>query len=107
MESVDSIYDSVNVVVVIVAILAATFVLIARRSVLARDLKALYLAVLAFATMWLVLFSANLWVSLNEFVYRYYFPLYAAVFLLVAGATTEATALVRRWAASEDGTGRR
>jgi hypothetical protein len=36
---------------------------------------------------WTILFTANLWVSMNGFSARYYFPIFAAWLFLVAGAS--------------------
>ena len=44
-------------------------------------------AVVILAAAWTILFTANLWVSLNGFSARYYFPVYGAWLFLVAGAS--------------------
>jgi hypothetical protein len=49
-----------------------------------------------FGLAWLVIFSANRWVEINLFYYRYFFPLYAAGMLVAAGATAEVVALAQR-----------
>lgn len=64
-----------------VAILASTW---RRRS---RQALVACVGVVFLSTGWTMLFTANLWVSLNGFSARYYFPVYAAWLFLVAGAS--------------------
>lgn len=64
-------------------------VLVARRRELGRSLIAAYLLCPVVGLMWIVLFSANAWVEMNIFFFRYFFVAYAAGLLLLAGAVTE------------------
>ena len=70
-------------------VIAATAVVVLAVTWRRRSKQALVacVAVAVFAAAWTAIFTANLWVSLNGFSARYYFPVYGAWLFLVAGAS--------------------
>jgi hypothetical protein len=80
----------------VAAVLAAGCALVIAARVRAWPVRhrVLYVFAAGFGAGWLLLFTANEWVSINAHAYRYFFPLYAVGMLLVAAAVAEVVALV-------------
>jgi len=57
-------------------------------------LRIAYIGAPIYGLLWLALFSGNEWVEMNLYYGRYFFPVYAAGFFIVAGAMAELVGLV-------------
>lgn len=85
----DRIVGSLRVTRTALALSLASAVLVARWNSLSGRLRVAYVAVPTFGLVWTVVFSGNLWVGMNLHGFRYFFPLYGAIFFLITGAITE------------------
>ncbi len=63
--------------------------LVVRRKRFDPSLRWTYVLSTVIAIVWVVLFSANRWVEINDFRFRYHFTAYAAGFFIVAGTVAE------------------
>jgi hypothetical protein len=90
-----NITDAIHVVPAALVGALAIGVLVARRRSFDPTLRWAYVLTAPIAAGWVLLFTANQWVEINLFSFRYYFPAFAAGFFVVSGAVTEALA----WAA--------
>lgn len=84
-----SIADSTDRVLALLVGSACVVLLVARRRHLDRSLRLAYAVCPVVAVLWVAIFSANAWVEMNVFLFRYYFVAYAAGLLVLAGAVTE------------------
>jgi hypothetical protein len=94
----NSIVDSTNRWFVCVVALAVVSVLVVRWRTFDTELHRTYVVAPLIALGWLLLFATNRWVEINLFLYRYFFPVYAAGLLAVAGAVAEVVAWCARLA---------
>jgi hypothetical protein len=74
--------------------LACIAILGLRWRALPTRLRIAYIGAPIYGLLWLALFSGNEWVEMNFYYGRYFFPVYAAGFFIVAGATAELVGLV-------------
>lgn len=84
---------SVRFVPAALVVIAGVALLIARRATLPPRLRRAYVGAPVFGIVWLVVFSGNRWVEINLVLPRYFFPLYGAMLLVIAGAVAEVVAI--------------
>lgn len=86
--------ESVDVPIALVCCLGSLLVLVATRDGWRRTAMTSYAIGAAIAITWTALFCANGWVEINQFTFRYFFPVYALGLFVLAAAVSELTALV-------------
>ncbi len=91
--TLENLGTAVTTLWVLAIIALALLVLVLRRKQLTPRLRIAYVATPLFGLAWLFLFSANLWVELNLFMPRYFFPTVAACVFVTTGAMLELAAM--------------
>jgi hypothetical protein len=87
--SFDRISGSMNFRLALCVVAAAVVVLALRWRNIDRRHQITLVGAVAFGTGWTVLFTGNEWVAANLFYERYFFPIFAAVHLLITAAVSE------------------
>ena len=85
---------SVRFVPAMLIVTGAAAVLIVRRAALPSRLRLAYVGAPLFGLVWMAVFSGNRWVEVNLHSPRYFFPLYGAALLLLAGGAAESVAAI-------------
>jgi hypothetical protein len=92
--TLDSIADSVLLWPAVIVGAVCVIILIARRRRLDPALRWAYALCPVVAVVWVMTFSANRWIEINEFRFRYHFTAYAAGLFVMSGAITEITGAI-------------
>ncbi len=87
--TLDSIADSVLLWPAVLVGLVCVIILVLRRSRFDPALRRAYALCPVIAVVWVSVFSANRWIEINDFKFRYHFTAYAAGLFVMAGAVTE------------------
>jgi hypothetical protein len=94
--AISNVLGSIDLSVACILGVACAAVVVWRWTSLPTRLHVAYIGTAVFGLVWLVIFSANRWVEINLFSYRYFFPLYASGMLVLAGTAAEVVALAQR-----------
>lgn len=81
-----NVVDGVRLVPVVVCVVLCSAVFVIRRHTLPLRLRLLLLGAPLFAIAWFCTFTANVWVDLNAYFQRYFFPLYLTLILWTIAA---------------------
>jgi hypothetical protein len=92
--SLRGIVDSVELWPTVMVGAACVVVLLLRRRRFDPTLRWAYAMSPVLAVGWIVLFSANRWIEMNVFLFRYHFTAYAAGLFVISGAAAEIVATI-------------